>query len=136
MFFDYDEFVIQTLQFANRFEWTSKGLVLKADDFFLGAALIPATGTVTPPISINPPVVSPPVVPPVPVITYIPEVTKPVVIPTPIYTPVDPPKPVTPPVVVLPGVSFFSLKGIYRLEISQSNLNTILLTFDDEYVQF
>lgn len=131
MFFDYDEFVIQTFQFANRYEWTNKGLVLKFDNIFLAAALIsnnPVTLPITPG-TVTPPVV---VTPPVPVITYIPEVVQPVVIPTPIWTPVvEPPKPVTPPVVVLPGVSFFSLKGIYRLELVQSSLSTILLTFDE-----
>lgn len=68
----------------------------------------------------------------------IPEIPYPIFVPTPICTPVSPNdnQVIPPPVVTLPGVSSISLKGVYRLEPTDSPLFAIILIFDEDYIQF
>jgi len=131
LFNDYDDYILETFGLVNSFEVSSSGLILRANGNPLTIGF-PRSGSspyqVIPAINVTYPVRNPTII-------TIPQIPTPVVIPAPIYTPpyTPVPVPVTP---SLPGISSFSLKGVFRLELSSSSLANIIVNFDDSYLNF
>lgn len=119
LFYDFDQYISKSLELANRYEFNSKYLSLRSGDSLMAVAFPKNAG-----FSQSQPFTIPPF-------------TTPFVLPPPIWTPgYNQNNYITPPQVVLPGVSPISLSGVYRLESTDTNLGTIILTIDDDYIQF
>lgn len=113
---DYDQLIADAIRAASTYQLSNQGLVLLTNNSPVIIAIIRGIS-----------------VPTTPVINFPQFPTYPVVVPTPLYPnsynygyPV--------PTVSLPGVTYVSLKGTYTFSPQNSELSSITIKFDDEYL--
>lgn len=118
LFNDYDSLISESIRAATTYQLSNQGLVLLSNNLPTIIAIIRAGETIKQ------------------AIFNFPQIPKyPVVLPAPIY-PTNPVYDYPVPTISLPGVSPVSLKGTYTFSAQSSDLSSIIIKFDDEYLEF